>query len=788
MFKSYFLIGLRSATRNMATTLINVLGLGLGIGVAITVFIFNDFMLHMDGFHANKESVYQVISHVKEGNSQVRPWGDSPVMLGPALKADQAAIESSVRIEFSGGSVRNNDVVFSEGIWFVDPEFLTMFSFPLLQGNKGVLTNKKNVVLTRLLSEKYFGQEDAIGQVLSIKFSNGKKEEFIVSAVVDIPENSSIHPPILLSMEMFEQLKFRDSYDWSYLTDALFIKLKPGQTVEEIKPVMSKYLTLQNTSSPEWLVEDFEFVKLSTLANHSDEIVSSVSHSADPSAIITLTTIAVMLLLLACFNYMNVSIATVTTRLKEIGIRKVTGGRRSEIIQQFLVENLALCAFALFLGTAFTYTFLLPGFNSLYPFTLPFTFSSGTVAYAFFFSLLALVTLVSGAYPAVYVSSFTPINILRGREKFGQRSLFSRILLTMQFILAFTTIVGSFVFIDNAIYLGKKDWGYDHRQTLAVPVSNNTQFLALRDKVVTNENVMELAGARDHVGYSNRYVSFEHLGHRFVMVPHRVGFGYLETMNIQLKAGRFFTREIQSDAVESAVVNEFFAKQMGWSDPLNREFEYEGIKRYVIGVVKDFHHEGFYDPIQPVLFTVCPEEDFRYLTMKVKPGKVEESEDLVQATWKQVAPDDPYEGFPQERVMEDFYQDNRANVKLIGFVAAMAVILACLGLFGLVSYNITRRLKEFSIRKVFGASITQIFRLMNQDYSWMLLTSFLIGAPAGYYLINMLIQKIYPEPQGASAGPFVFAIALMAITVAITIGSQLGRILRENPTETLRND
>lgn len=784
MFKSYLMTALRSAIRNRATSLINVLGLSLGVGVAITVFLFMDFMLHIDGFHINRDRIYQITSHVQH-DKETDLWGDSPLLLGPELKAEHA-IERVVRVEMSDGAVRRSDVVFNEAIWFVDPDFLKMFSFPVVNGNPNALDHKASLVLTVPIAEKYFGTVDPVGQTLSIKFSNGSKEEFTVGAVIQRPENSGMYPTVLLAMEKLEDLKFQQNYDWSYQTDATFVMFKPEHSYAEIAGSMSKYKALQNTSSAEWRIADFEFIPLPMLAQRSHEIHSAISFGGHPSGVWSLGAIAVMLLLLACFNYMNVSVATVATRLKEIGIRKVIGSRKKEIIQQFLTENFLLCFFSLVLGGLISYVLFLPGFNTLYPFTVPFSFHSGNTAFLVFVGLLIFIGLVSGAYPSVYVSSFQPIRILRGREKFGQRGLFSRILLIAQFILAFTTIVGSFVFIDNSLYQKYKDWGYDHSQNIVVPVRNKQQFLALRDKAANQINVVQVSGSVNHIGYQNTKAFFDHLQERFQTISYEVGFDYPETMNLRLKAGRSFDKRIQSDYRESVLVNESFVEKMGWKEPLNQSFEYDSVKRYVIGVVRDFHYDGFYDPIGPAMLTIGNEDQFRYLSIRVAKGALAETETFLKGAWKEIAPDDPYEGILQDRVFENFERDNNANVKLLSFISSMAVALACLGLFGLVSYNITRRLKEFSIRKVFGANLLQIFRLMNRDYVWILLTSFVIGAPTGFLLINSLIQHIYPDPQPARALPFMVAIGLMLITVVITIGSQLRRVAEENPGTTLK--
>jgi len=495
-----------------------------------------------------------------------------------------------------------------------------------------------------------------------------------------------------------------------------------------------------------------------------------------------------LLLLLASFNYMNVSIATVATRLKEIGIRKVIGGQKKEIIQQFLIENFLLCAISMAVGCLLSYLFFLPGFNSLYPVDIPFIFSSGNVVFLFFGGLLVFIGFVSGAYPALYIASFTPIHIMRGREKFGQKSLLSRVLLTFQFVLAFMTIVGSFVFIDNSLYLKNKDWGYNHDQIIAIPVGEKEKFLALRDKLNGNQQIANLSGSVNHIGRANTRASFIYKEQKHETVDYRVGFDYLETMNIRLKEGRFFDRNIQSDADESIIINEAFAKKLGWDNPIGQYFEFDSLKRYVVGVVHDFHYEGFYNALGPVLFRIAPEDDFKYLAVLIKSNHLNETEKEIKSAWADIAPDDPYEGFIQDEVFADFNNDNNANVKLLGFISGTTVVLASLGLFGLVSFNITRRMKEFSIRKVFGANLSHVFKLMNRDYVWILLIAFLVGAPLGFYLINTLIQNIYPDPQAARPVPFFIAVSIMLLTVAFTVSTQLSRVKKENPAATLRND
>jgi ABC-type antimicrobial peptide transport system permease subunit len=726
------------------------------------------------------------VTNVTKKDGASEDWSKTPLLLGPSLRDSEASIEATTRIEYEGVSLRYHETVLSEFAWFVDPDFTKIFDFPVLRGSGRALEKKSNVVLEESIAEKYFGSTDPIGQAISIKFGNGTKEEFMVGAVIKRPSNSSLYPSVLFSMEANPR---RNAVgDWHYLADATFILMKPFHTTAELRETMTRYKALQNVASPEWAIEEFRFHAMRGLAAQQDTIVGAISVGSHPAGLISLGVIALILLLLACFNYMNVAVATAATRLKEIAIRKVIGGKKKEIVHQFLTENFLLCGLAVASGALISYLFLLPAFNTLYPIKVPFQFSSPATAVFVFAGMFFFIGFSSGAYPAFYIASFSPINIMRGREKFGQRSMFSRVLLTLQFVLAFTAIVASFVFIDNSIYQMNKDWGYDHAQNVVVPLPDKKVFLALRDKAEKYQDIISIAGSANHIGYENSRSNFEHEGKRLETVHYRVGFNYLETMNIRLKEGRPFEHAVESDRSESVIVNVEFVNMMGWKNPIGQFFEYDSARRYVIGVAENFHYDGFYDPLGPVMFTIAPETEFRYLVVKSVDQRASEIIGFLRSAWHDIAPDDPFDGFLQDDVFHRFYRDNTSNIKVLSFISTMAVTLGCLGLFGLVSFNITRRLKEFSVRKIFGANLGQIFRLMSRDYMWILIIAFGVGAPLGFFLMNTLIQLIYPDPQPTGALPFIIAFTVMAITVGITVASQMNRVSRENPTKTLRTE
>lgn len=787
MLSNYLLIGFRSTLRNGLASFINIAGLALGVAGAITIFIFADQWFHTDDFHANRDRIYEITNIVNRDSTLVT-LADTPLLLGPMLKEDASSVEKMTRIEVGNGALRHGDKVFFERLWFTDPDFFEMFTFSHVGVPSDALKAPHSLVITRPVAEKYFGDKNPVGQPMSIKFANNQVQDFTVTGVADLPENNTLHFNVILGMDVFQSLRLKDQYDWTYLTDATFVMLKPGQDAASLMPLLDKYKKLQNESNPDWPITDFKLYDMNMLATQSGDIESNMMGSGEPQGVYTMSIIAFLLLLLACFNYTNIAVATVSTRLKEIGIRKVVGGRKSEIVRQFIVENVLLCTFAIVLGLGISYFVFTPGISSLVGYPIPFGFSSGQMGLTFFTGILLFTVIISGVYPAVYVSGFQPVQILKGKEKFGQRSTFSRVLLTMQFILAFMTIVGCFVFIDQNLYFRQKDWGYDHDQNIVVPVNTAEQYLKLRDRVASRRDVVRFSGSQHHIGSAAERAVMDYAAHKFEMLHFGVGYDYLETMNLRLKAGRFFDRTLASDSGSSVVVNERFVKEMGWTEPLNQFFNHGGKQHTVIGVVRDFHHDDFYMGLRPVMFTLVQEKEFRFLSFQVNEGATLAAEQEMRGLWKEIGPDDPYRGIVQDDVFLNYFRNTRNDMSIITSVAVITLILACLGLFGLVSYNITRRMREFSVRKVFGASLFHIFRLMNGDYTWMLGIAFVVGAPAGYFLMSQLIHLMYPEPQPTGVLPFGIAIAMMAVTVALTIGSQMNRVIRENPAQTLRSE
>ncbi len=789
MFKNYLKISLRSMVKNWSIATINIVGLSMAIAVAITMFIFIDMQLNMDSFHTNRNNIYQVVSKVKSDNGQIT-WGDSPILLGENLKDGHSAVKEYTRIEFSSANIRFAEDVFKENIAFVDPSYLEVFDFPIRRGDEKALYKKEQMVISHNMAERFFGKNDPIGEQMSVKFGNGKVVSMVIGGVLDkYPNNASFKLNCLIPMDhYYDQVKDR-TFDWGDFTDATFITMQDGRNPRELHDLLVSSQEKQNEADSKWTVLSFDMYSLEGLSLRNHEISSDIAAGGHPAGRIGMGVISGLLLILACFNYMNIAVTSATKRLKEIALRKVMGGVRTQIIKQFLLENMIMVFLALIVGVFLSYYFFMPGFNMMIPITIPFEFSSLTTAVAFFGGMLLLIGLISGSYPAFYISRFQPVYIFKGNQKFGRKNIFSKVLLGFQMFFAFTTIVGCFVFTDNAFYQAERDWGYDKDGIISIAISNEEQYNGLRDAASRNSDIISYSGSYGQIGRFDGLTNVELVdGTSFRSIMYRVEPGYLSTMNIRKASGDYFDIAKGTDQSQPVVVNQKFVEKMGWEDPLNQQFTYDSINRTVIGVVEDFISEGFYDPVRATMFFVGKPKQYNYFVAKTTKENAQKMDEYLAETWASVAPYDPYDRVYQEDVFNSFKTENNANITLMLAISIMAVLLASLGLFGLMSFNIQKRLKEFSVRKVLGATATSIVKVASKQYAWIVMISFCIGAPAGYFSIKQLLNSIYGDPKDIGAAPFVISVLVTFITIAITVSGQALKATRVNPAENLRNE
>lgn len=788
MLSNYLKLGMRNIRRNMVSSMINIIGMAIAICFAISIFIFTDFQLNMDSFHTNGDRIYQITNYVdQDGNENL--WSDSPITLGPAIDSDHPSIESFARIEYRSSVVKYQSDVFDELVVFTDPQFFEMFDFAMITGNRKVLYDKSQVVVSKEMAIKYFNDEEPIGKELSFKFMNGQTKRYLVGAVLEeYPNNASIGFDFYLPIESFFDLGWENTQGWDFMTDATFILLKEGEHISSVYDSFERYREVQHASNPEWKIKSFEPLPLADLSTKAYMIEGAVSGGGHPAGRVALLIIAGFLLGMACFNFMNISVVSASKRLKEIALRKVMGSVRKDIIYQFMTENLLKCFFALIVGTLLSYFLLIPWFDIMIPeLDIQFrTINPMTLVY-FMVGLLFVVGLISGAYPSFYISKFDTITIFKGKEKFGSKNLFSKMMLGLQFFLAVMTIVGCFIMTEQSIYLGEKDWGYDPEGTMSVYVNGPEQYELLKNEIVNHPAVENYTASDLLIGRGITKLSME-IGDKQVAVR-RISASeeYVETFQLRMLEGRPLT-DRSEDLKGNVVINQKFVDAMGWESGVGQTFTLDSTQHVVVGVVEDFHYYDFFSPIDPVMIQGLEPSNVRYLTVQTDPSRLSDLEQYTREAWLAIAPDDPFDRIFQEDVFNGFYQENQSNISILMLITGIAIVLACLGLYGLISFNVQGKLKEFSVRKVLGAEPKVIVKIIGEQYIWVLAISFLIGAPLGTIGMMNLVVSIFPEPKAVSVIPFIVAMAIILLTLVVTVTGQIKKAINVNPADLLRTE
>lgn len=621
LFQNYLKLGMRNINRNLVTSSINIFGLAVAIGMAITVFIYTDIQFNMNRFHTKKDRIYQIFNYVEqEGENNL--WSDTPVLLGPKIASDLSSVEATARLEYANAIIRFEEEAFDEWIAFTDPAYLEIFDFPILYGNNQALYQKDQIVISHDMAIKYFGLEDPLGKELSMDFSNGTKKRFKVSAVMDkFLYNDNLRHHFHIPIDNFFDLKIQNHYNWSYFTDVTFVLLKEGQDIEALQKSYKEWTTLQHGSNPEWKIQGFEAIQLNELALRTYNIEGAIGWDLHPSGRLSFIIMACLLLGMACFNFMNIAVTGAAKRLKEIGLRKVMGGAKRQIIDQFLVENVLQCFLGLIVGTLLAYFLFVPGFDSIIPIDLQFRVFSPLDMISFFILLLFSVGLLSATYPAFYISRFDPVTIFKGNLKFGTGNKFSKVLLGFQLFLAFLTVVSSIVLTDQLYHFTTRDWGYNPSETLFVNVAGNQQYEKLRNSMLDHPNVENIGGSTAHIGHSLPIKSIDYHDRKIAARAFGATEDYFDVLTLRLKTGRFLT-DLTIDQKTNVVINQKFVDQVGWDDPINKTFIMDSVRRIVVGIVEDFHYDQFFSPIDPVIIHGIGERTINYLSVKTRPEEL----------------------------------------------------------------------------------------------------------------------------------------------------------------------
>lgn len=791
MFKNYFKIVVRNLYKNKLYSFINIFGLGVAVAICIAGYINYQFSQSFDAFHENADNIYLVNTYRIVNNNR-QDLSTCPTPMAGAVKDNMPGIDNFSRLARGGAIIRYKDKVFNESIYYVDENFFDIFTFPLLKGNKNALKDMNSLIITDEIAQKYFGKKNPIGKQILLSPNGEKEYTFIVQGVIRKPSyRSSIRLSICAPYERQEDILGYKLKSWRDWTSAAFIQTGRGTSPTAIEGHMQTYVNKTNQANPQFPVNGFFLTGLPDLSTISYRLGGSpFKNGFKPSQIIAPSVIAFLVLLLACFNFVNTAIAYSSRRLKEIGIRKVIGGMRGQLIMQFLSENLVLCSLALILGLILAGPFV-NFYSSLFPdtvFTLSYADNPGLLI--FIIGLLLFTGIASGAYPALYVSRFNPISIFRGKQKLGGTNRLIRVLLTLQFVISIAAILSGIMFYKNSEFIKNYDLGFDKEQVLVVPVRNETNYRLLKNSLKNNPHIISTAASEHVLGYAwtTRDIEAEQTKLRIDVLD--IGEKYFETTGLKLLEGTSFNPDKKAEAAQSVIISETMKKTLGWSSAVGKYIRFNapppGKEYRVIGVAKDFYLRGVWRKVGPVALRSAPADRTRYLSLKFNLDRLQNVSAEVRKTWKKLFPHLPYNGFFQDEVLAEATKITESIGLLFQYIALIVILTSGMGLFALVSLNIVKRTKEIGIRRVLGASFRDISYLLSREFMVLLVIAGVLGSLLGYYLIKMLMSDIWAYYVSFGIIPFLGSFLMMFAIAMVTVGSKVFSVATDNPVKAIR--
>ncbi|MDN5199796.1 ABC transporter permease [Fulvivirgaceae bacterium BMA10] len=789
MLKNYVKIAFRNLIRNKVYVLINVLSMGTAIACCIVAYLNYEFYASHDEHHERMDEIYR-LNFVRQTTDRQQHFGIVPLPIEQKIQA-LSGVEEVVKFNQHRGTIKIKDNLFGTRVGFVDPAFVRLFTIPILYGNAGSLLQKRNILISDKLSLKCFGKENSVGEVLTY-LDRGEEREMIVSGVFkSLPLNSSFRFEALSNFENHFDWHKVSATDWTKFTAIFFTipdQVAPANLEEQVKELAM----LHNQFDPKEKAVDYYMDPFRGMAAraYDRDIAGPFGDILPWPLVAVVAAISFLILIIASFTFMNTAIVASARRLKEIGVRKVVGGRRRQIIWQFLGENLAICVLSMIVALPLS-EYLADEFSQLFPKTiveLHYTNHFGFII--FIFGLLMLTGIIAGAYPAFYVSKFHPASILKGSLKFGKVSKFSKSLLFVQICFSMLAVVSSVLFIQNMAYQNAMDLGFDIDKTVVVRfTTGRSEYTTMQNQLLQNPRVLSITGAGDHAGRRNYFSSVKFEDEEIAIAGMDIGADYIETMELEIVQGRDFNKNLQSDYKEAMIINEKFAETMNWKDPIGKKLVFQDtLDYYVIGVVKDFYYDAFNSQIQPMCLRFIKPHDFRYLIAKTSAAEVLHVEEEMKILWTELFQSQHYDIKTGEHARFAATFTNRLMLKIFIFMGSLATILSLIGLFALVSLNMEGRMKEIGVRKVMGASSSIIMQSINRTYMLILWAGTLVGATIAYFVIPTLMGSIWAHHIDASIWLLALAICLMVLICVLTVGFKVYNTASVNPVNLLRDE
>ncbi|MDX1545837.1 MAG: ABC transporter permease [Rhodothermales bacterium] len=801
MLKNYLKIALRTLTRQKLYAAINVLSLAIGLACCALILLYVRHETTADGFHDRADRIFRVYRVEQRTDGTTKRSAGVPTPLGPALAADLPGVERAVRLRRGSAQVHRpgDGAVFSETVLFSDPGFFALFSFPLAAGQTAPdpLAAGQQVVLSEAMARKYFGAEDAVGQPLTVRLGETPQDFTVAGVAAAPPANSSITFDVLVPFAQWPGYA-EQAERWTAFNAATYLLLQPdadaGAVGARLAGLVPHYFAEAIAEAQErgwWRSSEDAFqLRLQALpdVHFATGFTNMVAATRDPEGLYLLGGIALVVLLLACVNAMTLAAGRAGRRAQEIGVRKTMGAHRMQLARQFWGEALLLSVFALALGLVLAEA-LLPLFSELAGTRLAFHF--GDVPFLLGLGAVVLVSsLIAGSYPALVLSAFRPADVLKGEVRFRRGLTVTRALVVFQFVVSIGMIAGTLVMYDQLDYLTSKNLGFAGEEVIVLDLNarqtDEDPLLArLHQRLAGHPDVVAVSGASYAFGDGWARMTLNQDGRQHIAYRTRVEPSYLETLGMDLVAGRNLSAELETDREHAVLINETMARELGWDDPVGQTLpEHDDVE--IVGVVADYHFQSLHNRIAPVFLHLSPSLDaYTVALVRVRTEKVAETLAFLRETWSAVAPGQPFAYEFLDQRLDALYAAEVRWSRIVQTAALFAILIACLGLFGLATLSVGRRTKEIGIRKILGASVPALALLLSRDFAALVGLAFVLACPLAYLAVDRWLDG-FAYHTAPTAGAFLLAGALALAVALITVSYQAVRAALADPVDSLR--
>lgn len=797
MFKSYFNVAWRNLRRNKIYSFINITGLSLGLACAMLIVLYTKDELSYDRFHSNANNIYEI------GASRTNPDGSTwykgtstGIFQGPRFTANIPEIKSFTRVQRTSKDFKLSNDIVSRELLEVDPAFFNVFSFRLKAGDpKTALNNPQSIVISEKTAKEYFGNGNAMGKVLEVK-KGDKFEPYIITGISSAtPQNSSLKFDILMPLVISEK-RAANMENWMNFHLNTFLLLNDKADIAAVERKMNAVFSSEAGEVLKELAKKVDdkstiahlLVPLTNIhLNTEYGADNAMKDGSKPIYSYILSAIAIFILLIACINFVNLTIARSVKRAKEIGIRKVVGGERRQLIIQFLGESslLCICAFVMAIGLVLI---VLPTFNELSNKALSLSYLLDAKLVGSYIGLFIVTSFLAGFYPALILSGFSPVKTLYSRFMISGKNYLQKSLVVLQFSLATILVLATMILHKQFSYLTTKELGYDDSHVVIVDKGGlkHAEANLFRELLLQNPNITEVAlknrgreGTLAKVDAENK-VGFDY---------ETIDANYLPLYKIPLVKGRNFSAAFPSDSTQSVLVNETFVKNAGWKDPIGQQvdFFYDEKKYNVIGVVKDYNHRSLAEEIGPQVFNMRPNKEYGFVLVRIKPNSETASLQHIESTFTKLFPLSPFTYKFKDLENLRAYESEAKWKQMMLFGAILTIFISSIGLFGLSVLAAEKRTKEIGIRKVLGASVTRVVTTLSKDFLQLVIISMLIAIPTAWYVAGQWLAN-YPYRISLSWPLFALAGVLVIFIALATVSFQAIKAAMSNPVKALRSE